>query len=192
MGGEIADGQAATFGTVEQALAVRKPFPVGARSKDAAASRRIKQHYLFGEVTHKIHVDIIGPTCLNEFADAMARHLFQRIETDFQQFTTVDAHEIATDVHFQHEAWIFVALAFFQDMPSQAIDAVVRSPSPDATVTVLDEGALEHLVGVVEIEMVDDTVAEVGGKHLALLGIGDDEALGRQGLVGAVQQVVAK
>lgn len=37
---EIADGQTATFGTVEQALAVRQSLPVGARANDTTALSR--------------------------------------------------------------------------------------------------------------------------------------------------------
>ncbi len=62
-------------------------------------------------------------------------------------------------------------------MLPHAIDAKMRPSTLDAAVTVLNEGSLEHLMRMVEIEMVDDTVAEMGCEHLTTLGIGDDEAI---------------
>ena len=88
-------------------------------------------------------------------------------------------HEIATDVHLQHIAWLAVILALLSDMSFKAANSEMSTTLFDATVTVGDEGALQHLMGVVVVEMVDDAVAELCGKHLPLLWIGNDEAGGR-------------
>ena len=77
-------------------------------------------------------------------------------------------------------------------MTLQSSDAIVCSAFLDATITVGNKSPLQHLVGVVEIEMVHDAVAELRGDYLSHLWVGDDEASGRTGAVSAVPQFVAQ
>jgi hypothetical protein len=62
----------------------------------------------------------------------------------------------------------------------------------DAGITIGYKCALENLMGIVKIEVVDYPVSEHGSEHLALLGIVDDEALGRLCPIATGQQIVAK
>ena len=184
--------QSTAFGTVEQALVVRQVVPIRTVPYHTASFGRIKQDYLLREIFHEIHIHIVFPAKLVELVDAMVGHLAEGIETYRQQSFPVDAHEIASDIHLQHEARTGVVAAFFQDVALEPSYAVVRASAFDTAVAVLDEGALEQLVRVVEIKMMHNAVAEMGGKHLAPLGVGDDKAFGGQRLVGAVPQGIAQ
>ena len=77
-------------------------------------------------------------------------------------------------------------------MLAQTIDAVMRSPSLDTAVTILNKCPFEHLMSIVEIKVMDNPIAEMGGKYLTTFGVGDDEAIRRQRLIGAVPQSIAK
>ena len=83
-------------------------------------------------------------------------------------------HEVAADVHLQHPAGLLPVLALATDMLFQAVYAVVRAAPLDAGIAVLDEGPFQQLVRIIIIKVVHDAVAEVGGKHLALLRVGDE------------------
>ncbi len=71
-------------------------------------------------------------------------------------------------------------------MAFKVLDAVMCATILYATITVGYECALEQLVGVVVIKMMDYAVAEVGGEDFALFGVFDDETFGWRGAVGAV------
>lgn len=85
-------------------------------------------------------------------------------------------HEIAAYVHLQHVGSFLVVERGLTDMMFEAVDAIVCATALDAAVAVGDEGALEHLVGVVEVEVMHNAVAKVGGKDLAFLRVFDEEA----------------
>lgn len=170
---------------MEKAFVVWQIVPVASVADDVAAFCRVKENNLTGQIMRKVKVNIVAPACRQTFAHAMAAHLFQRLKANGKQSFSVNAHEIASDVHFQHETRLRIVPALFQDMLPQTVNAVMCPPSFDATITILDESALKHFVGIVEIEVMHYTVAKMGGKHFAPLGVGDDEAFGRQGLVGA-------
>ena len=77
-------------------------------------------------------------------------------------------------------------------MLPQPVDAEVRAASSDATVTVLYESTLENLMCIVEVEMMYDAVTEMGSEHLEAFGVGDDETLRRQWLIGTSPQFLAQ
>ena len=105
---------------------------------------------------------------------------------------TVDVHEVAPDVHLQHPAGQLPVVALAAEVLLQAVDAVVRAAPLDAGVAVADKGALQRLVRVVEVEMMHDAVAKVGGEHFALLRVGDKEALAGPRLVATFPKLVAE
>lgn len=86
-----------------------------------------------------------------ELVDAMVGHFMEGFETYRQQSFPVDAHEIASDIHLQHEARSCVVTAFFQDVALEPSNAVVRSSPFYAAIAILDKGALKQLMRVVEI-----------------------------------------
>jgi len=161
---------------VVQRLVVRQLVPVGRLADDVAAVDGVESDYLAREVFHELHVDYVPPPLLAVFRHLVHRHLSQCAEADVQQFFSVDVHEVAADVHFHDVARAGVVMALAADVLLKSLDAEVCAAALYATVRVVYEGALVQLVGVVVIEMVHYPVAELGGEHLAALGVGDDEA----------------
>jgi len=119
-------------------------------------------------------------------------HAAEGVQSDVEQPPTVDVHEVAADVHLQHVASFLIVLALLPYMMLQTVYAIVGPPVAYAAIGVGYEGALQHLMGVVEIEMVNDTVAEIGGKHLAPLRLVDDKTGGGLRFVTPLPQFVAK
>ena len=63
-------------------------------------------------------------------------------------------HEIATDVHFHYITRNGIVLTFFPDMFFKPPYTIVRTVFLDATVAVVDESALIHLMRVVVVHAV--------------------------------------
>ena len=122
----------------------------------------------------------------------MTGHLVNRGKAYLQQALPVDVHEITPDVHLHQITGNGIVLTFFPDMFFKPPYSVMRTASLDAAVAVVDECALIHLMRVVVIKMMHDSVTEVGGKHFTLLGVVDDKTRRWQGLIGAVPQGIAQ
>ena len=101
-------------------------------------------------------------------------------------------HEIPLDVHLQHIARFAIVLALLPDMALQPANAIVCAALLDATVGVSNECALQHFMDIVVIKVVHDAVAELSGKDLPPLGVGDDKASGRARRVCSVPKFIAE
>ena len=122
----------------------------------------------------------------------MPGHFVDRGKAYLKQTLPVDVHEITTDVHLHHIAGNGIVLAFFPNMLFKSSYAIMRAASLDAAVAVVDESAFIHLMRVVVIKVMHDAVAEVGGKHLTLFGVGDDKTGRGQRLISAVPQRITQ
>lgn len=69
------------------------------------------------------------------------------------------------------------------DMPLEPLNAEMRATPLDATVRVGDESSFEYLVCIVEIEVMDNSVTEIGGKDFSFLGVFDYETGRRAWLI---------
>ena len=101
-------------------------------------------------------------------------------------------HEIAPNVHLHHPAGHRVSLALLPYVPRQPIDAVVCAASSYTAVGVGYKRALKQRVRVVVVEVMHYAVTEVGGEHLPLLRVGDDETRRWARTVAPLQKLVAK
>ena len=177
---------------MEKALRRRQGVPVEQRTPPLAVSSRVLQDDYLRQPLHEGHVHTVCPAATAPLPHPVRRHAAQLAQCDAEQAAAVDVHEVATDVHLQYVARLRVVLALASYVALQAGDAVVRATVLDAAVRVLDEGALQHHVDVIVVEVVYDAVAELRGEDLAALRVGDDEAGGLAGAVGALPQLVAQ
>ena len=83
-----------------------------------------------------------------------------------------------------------VVAALAADVLLEAVDAVMCAAMEDATIRIGDESPLVQFVSVIVVEMVDDTVTEVGCKHFAFFRFGDNKAGTRTGAIGSLPQFV--
>lgn len=92
----------------------------------------------------------------------------------------------------QHIALPLPALALFATEVADAAYTIVRTTAHYAAVGVGNKRALKEFVGVVEIKVMDNAVAELSSKYLALLWIVHYKALAWQGLVCAIKKVITQ
>lgn len=105
---------------------------------------------------------------------------------------SVDVHEIAPYVHFQHKTGASVVTTFFQDMLPQSFHTVMCASPFDTAVAVGYESALEYLVRVVVIKVMYYAVAESSSEDFTLFRVGYDETVRRERLVVSVPQLIAQ
>ena len=86
-------------------------------------------------------------------------------------------HEVTTNIERHGIGFLLPVMRGLAYVLAQMGYAVVGATTLDARITVGNKGPLKKLVGIAEVEMVHDAVAEHGSEHLALLGIGDDESI---------------
>ena len=190
--GEVADGQPAVFSAVEQAFVAGQRVPVAGAAFHQAVLGGVEQDDFSREILHKFDIHHLAPSPSVLAADAVAPHAVQPVEGDVQQFPPVDMGEIPPDVKFEYMAGLRPVKAFLPEVPLQPSDAEMSAAPADAAVGVGDEGALQHLVRVVVIQVMDDPVPELRGKHLPPLRVADDEAGGWQRTITARHQIMGK
>ena len=101
-------------------------------------------------------------------------------------------HEISSNVKTHGIALELIVHRLLAYVLLQSFDTVVCAAPFDAGITVGDKGALENLMGVIEIKVVDYPVAEHGSEHLAFFRIVDDEAVRWSWLIASREQIVTK
>lgn len=122
----------------------------------------------------------------------MRRHLSQRTDGDIQQPLSVDVHKVAPYVKMQHIAFSLPIKTLLATKVADATDTVMRTTTHNATVGIGDEGALKKFVGIVEVKMMYNTVAELRSKYLALFWVVHNKALARQRAIGAIEKVITQ
>ena len=103
--------------------------------------------------------------------------IFERIGGYLQQLLAVDVHEVST----MSGSWHSTA-ASSSAMPAwmcwrRSVDAVVGPRPGHARIRVGNKRALEKLMGIIEIKVMNDAVAEHAANTFALLGIVNDESI---------------
>ncbi len=189
---EVADGHPAVLPAVEQALVTGQHVPVAGAAFHHAALGGVEQNDFPREILHELQVHHLAPSPSVLAADAVASHAVQAVEGDVQQPAPVDVREISPDVELEHITGLRPVKALLPDVAFQPADAEMGTAPADAAVGVGDEGALQHLVRVVVIQVMDDPVPELRGEHLPPLRVADDEAGGRPGMIPARHQVMGK
>lgn len=182
---EVANRQSATLGRMEKALVVRQIVPVGGFTLYTTADKRVKHNNLGCKILDKINVNHFAPPFAPVLRHSVQSHTVNRCHTNVEQTAAVDVHKITANVHLHHIAWHSETLTFLADMAFEPPNAVMSAAPLYATVGVVNESALKHFVHIVVVQVVNNAVAEIGGKNLALLGVGDNEAGRRSRLVGA-------
>ncbi len=174
--GKVANRQSATLGRMEQTLVVRKVVPIGRVALDTTVFQRIEHNNLGCKVLDKINVNHFAPPFAPVLRHAVPRHPVNAFVANTKQTAAVNVHKITANVHLHHIAWNGKALAFLADMAFEPPNAVMSAAPLYATVGVVNESALKHFVHIVVVQVVNNAVAEIGGKNFALLGVGDYEA----------------
>ena len=92
----------------------------------------------------------------------------------------------------QHIAFPLPIKALLAAKVADAAYTIVRSTSNNATVGIGNECALKEFVGVVEIKVMDNAVAELRRKYLAFLWVVHYEAFARKRTVGTIVKVITQ
>ena len=92
----------------------------------------------------------------------------------------------------QHIAFPLPVQTLFAAKVADATDTVMRTTVHNATVSVGNESTLKEFVGVVEVKMMYNAVAELRRKYLALLWVVHYKALARQRTVGTIEKVITQ
>ena len=171
LAGQVPDRKAAPGRRVEKALLSRQAVPVIAVPADSAVVRRVAEYH--------------GPAQVNEeFAIlAMVPRPQERSEP-VEQELSVDAHEEALDVELQNVGIAGVVVRTAPDEPVDPLYSQVASLADPARVAIEDELVLEEVVDLVDDEVMNDAVAELGGEDLAFHRLVDDESERGAGCVG--------
>lgn len=96
------------------------------------------------------------------------------------------------NVNLEYIACIMVVVTHATDMMLQAMYAIVRTTTIDATVSVCYECAFKKFMGVFIIKVVYNPIAKIGSKHFSLFWVMDDKANTRAGTINAVIQLICK
>lgn len=192
LAGQIADRQSTSILSKEQALASVKPKPILPTANQLTIYLRVEQNNLAGQPQDKVHVNDIGPGGLFSLPYLVGAHLQQRVGGNLQQPLPVDVHEIASDVKFQNIAFLGVVLTFLADMALHPLYTIVRTSALDATVGILNKCALKQLACIVVVQVMNNSVHKLGGKHFPLFRIINDEAFRWLGYIRSVEQGIAE
>ncbi len=95
----------------------------------------------------------------------------------------VDGHEISADIELEYVTVLLIVMRTRTKKMLDALDAVGRAFSRAATVTVMDEQPFEKRADVVVHQMMNDPIAEIGGKDLPQDGLFRHEAKARADIV---------
>ena len=177
---------------MKQTFVERQSIPIRPLSLHTATNGGVEHDNGLGEVLDEINIHHFLPLLGTMTRYSMDCHLVNRGKAYLKQSLPVDVHKITPDIHLHHITGHGVVLAFFPNVFFEPPDAVMRTTSLDTTVAVVNESALIDLMRVIVIEMMHDAVAEVGGKHLSLLGVGDDEATGGFGFIRPVEKLITQ
>lgn len=122
----------------------------------------------------------------------MMGHLVNGSIANLKQATAINMHEITSYIHLHDIARNGIVLTFLPDVLFQSFNTIMGSSVLDAAVCVVNESTFLKEMRIVVIQMVDNPVAELGGEHLAFLGVGDDKTSGRMRLIGAIEKLITQ
>ena len=185
---QVADGQAAAVGRVEQALRAGQSDPLALRAAHFAVLGRVVEHDFAGQIAHQIVVEILFPGLAVE-STAFGKAV-EFLHDNIEKYLPVDVHEIALYVKFQQVAFPLEVVRARADVVFQARNAEMGAHALAAGVAVGDEGAFEKRGYIVAQQVVHHTVAEIGREDFAFDRYVGHEAYAAAHLVAAFVDLV--
>ncbi|MCY1427655.1 hypothetical protein D9M71_435120 [compost metagenome] len=166
---EVADRQAPVTRLADQALVLGHAVEQAGRAAQLVVLARV------------VHQDLQGQGAPFRFRDAVGQLLGED--------ALVDADEEVGQVALQVVRRPAPVLGDAAHLGLQALGGIEGAAAGDAGAAVGDEAALDARADVVVQQVVHDAIAEVGRPDLPRLRVGDHEADGGAGLVGAIGQL---